>query len=235
VQSNIERKIRGLMAKSAADGVTEQEAATYAAHAAKLCLQYNIDQNNLKGEERRDPKVIHVAFSGAFASHPKHHAYLRSACAKLFGLICYSGKKPLESGAMVTQYFFIGLENNAEAGAMTFKYFDELIEGLLRKRKEEGYIAGGSQSNSYRKGASGRLFNLCNEATDIMVKETERIDSAGTTAMNQLVQQEAIRFGLTGSGRKNVIKVSNKDANALGYYDAGAINIHGASNKRISG
>jgi hypothetical protein len=234
MNSDLERKIRGLMRKSLDPTVTEAEAASYAALAAKLCFQYNIDQTkiNIEDPQAPPPKIIYMTMGHGWAVHPRHHLTLRNAVAGMYQVVVFYANKRLEGGNKVIQWFLMGLETSVQAAILTFIYLDQCIETMLKKRKQDKLIIGVAESNSYRKGATLRICILIAQATTKMIESSGEAGQALIKLSDQLIKNEEKKLGLKESTAAKPV-ISRADAFSLGFVDGGEVNIHGAKAKLI--
>jgi hypothetical protein len=153
-ESPLARKIRALMAKANDKGVTEAEAASYAAKVQELLVKNGLSMSDVKEPdvERGDVEMQEQDEKKRKWTSPSRRALLRSVCRFY---MCEA------INVIGTKYWkIIGRPHNVEvAVSMT----DYLIRTTIRVSNEWGRANIGSNVIDFRKGCMGRLAERLDE------------------------------------------------------------------------
>lgn len=242
MDQNIVEKIKKLQALADNAG-TEAEAANAAAKIADLCAKHNLELGSIL-LEKEETEATERIWSKA-GNYQAHWNSLFTACTNLFQVGCFKRKavKPLVLDGRVlgsldhTEMVFFGLKANVESATMTFGYFEQSVEAMLRGWISEGNRVDQKSMRSFRMGCASRILT---EVKRVIGETRNQIAAslelqAETTAIvhigNKLVKQHEAKLHLRKGGRSTA--AGNMGAYAAGYAAGGKIDVHGARSSRM--
>lgn len=231
--NSVIEKIKKLHALAERAG-TEAEAALAADKVAELCRKHNLDIGVAKLREE-EVDATESRYSHSSRNFQAHWGYLGKACEAQFGVGSYLDRK-------IGMFFvFYGLKANAQAAAVTYEYFLESVEAMLKgwnrgegKIMAEAIPLGGRVLNrSFRMGCAKRIMDEAMKLDQAKRKALESGDAECQALIlleSQLVRKHEATLRLTTGKR---LRGASSAAFDAGYVAGGRVDLHGARKGRM--
>ena len=230
--SDILDKLRKLQALKERAG-TEQEAALAAIRIQELLQKHNLDIGVLTLQQQEG---IEMGTGVTKRRLPDHWPILAHAVRELLDVEFFVRGSDRNGG----QYFFVGLKANTEAAVLTFQYFIDALESLLKvwKQEPDGILGrlwverDTKDYRAFRLGAAERIRELIvrrKEQCAGLSTELVHIGNAVAKRMIQSMNFQDVKM------HNPVVRAAEARSYQEGFIRGGAVNPHGAAAKKIRG